>query len=371
MKITIKELNKTAGGVFCSVQIRGKLPTGKSARERYTREFLNVNAAREWAKERMFALIRGEDESGPNSPMLAKLWEEYKEKHVTSSRLKPSQRRALESLWDNHLKPVFGDMRIDKIDYSAVQGFKASRANKAPKTVNNALIALKAMLRFAIKIGKLKQLPPVEMLKVPKTIAQYYDVPTYNKLVASALELSDRHAAVVLLGGDAGLRAGEMIALDTADLALPLLTIKRNVWRGHEGTAKGNAERLLPLTARTVEVLRRLAPKDGGPVLRSSNKTRLNYTQLTRLLKQAQTRAGVPRLSLHKLRHTYGTDITRALGIRAAQALLGHAEVSTTERYAHVHAGPETAAALEAARRPIKLSRAGGGQRKTNSARAS
>ncbi len=349
MKATVHEITKTTSGVRCSVEIIGKLPSGKRARERYTRDFFNIAAAHEWAKQRVFALIRGEDESGRAAPTLAALWEQYKTQHIESSRLKPSQKRALDSIWDNHLQPVFAKTRIDAIDYGAIQAFKSTRAHLAAKTVNNVLIALKAVLRFAVKLERLDRVPAIEMLKVPKRVPEYYDVPTYNKLVQTALKLSDRHAAVVLLGGDAGLRAGEMLALDKSDLALPLLTVRRNKWRKHEGTAKGNAERVLPLTARTAEVLKRLATKP-GPILRTTRGTPMVYTLIVRLLRQAQDAAKVPRLSLHKLRHTYGTDITRALGIRAAQALLGHADLSTTERYSHVHAGPEITLALENAR---------------------
>lgn len=351
MKPTVRELGKSSSGlgVSCFVQIRGMLPTGATVRERYTRDFVTLAAANEWAKQRIFKLIRGEDESGPASPTLAQLWATYEEQHIDGQRLKPSQKRALASIWDNHLEPVFGHLRIDAIDYAAVQAFKGARADRAPKTVNNVLIALKAVLRFAVKVGKLDKAPDVELLKIPKRVPQYYDVPTYNKLVLAALELSDRHAAIVLLGGDAGLRAGEMLALAADDLALPLMTIRRTIWRGHEGTTKGNAERVIPLTARTVAVLERLG-RHGGRILRTSTGKPLNQTLLNRALQQAQKRAGVTRLSLHKLRHTYGTDITRALGIRAAQALLGHADVSTTQQYAHVRIGSDITDALEAAR---------------------
>lgn len=346
MKITVRPMGD--GKFF--VQVRGKLPNGKSYRERGTREFISLKAAEEWAKNRMFALVRGEDEGGPRAPTLAKLWDDYEEKHVKSQRLKPSQVTSLNSIWNNHLKNAFGSKRIDEIGFDEVQTFKATLAHRKPKTVNNCLIMLKAMLRFAQKQGRLKTLPVIELLKVPKAIPQVYDIPTYNKLVDAALRISDRHAAVVLLGGDAGLRAGEMIALDISDLALPLVTLKRNVWRGHEGTLKGNAERMLPLTARTVAVLERLSAPGSGPVLRSRKGKRLNQTMLLRLLRQAQIVAGVEKMSPHKLRHTYGTDVTRVLGVRAAQVLLGHAQVTTTERYSHVHANQAVAKAIEAAR---------------------
>ncbi len=366
---TVRELGKSKDGLRYAIHIYGRAPDGQIVRERYTRTFTNLKHAKFWADKRVETLIRGEDESGPAAPTLAKLWEDYEEKHVKSARLKPSQQTALRSLWKNHLGPGFGKKRIDAIGFDEVLAFKAARANKAAKTVNNCLIMLKAMLRFAQKQGRLIHLPLVELLKVPKVIPQTYDIATYNKLVAAALELSDRHAAVVLLGGDAGLRAGEMIALDVADLALPMVTLKRNVWRGHEGTLKGNAERMLPLTQRTVDVLARLSEAGAGPVLRTRNGTRLNQTMLLRLLRQAQGKANVPALSLHKLRHTYGTDVTRVLGIRAAQALLGHAQVTTTERYAHVHASAEVAKAIESARLPAKPKRekrvAVHGQRKT------
>lgn len=348
MRVTVKELGKVPDGVQCAVQIRGRTTSGEFIRERYTRVFENAKHARLWAQGRIEKLLRGED-APASLPTLAKLWVEYEKKHIIGSRLKPSQQKSLRSLWTNHLEKHFGTTRIDEIDYAAIQTFKHALAKKAPKTVNNCLIALKAMLRFAGKMGHTLTLPELEMLKVPRTQPRVYDVGTFHKLVEAAVKLSARHAAVVLLGGEAGLRSGEMLALDKEDLQLPMLLVRRTMWRGIMGTTKGNAERVIPLTSRTVDVLEELATKD-GPLLRTSKGTRLNQTGLVRLLRAAQDAAGVAPLSLHKLRHTYGTDIARTLGIRAAQVLLGHANVTTTERYSHVLATAETARAIERTR---------------------
>lgn len=348
MKSSIKEIAKTTQGSKYSVEIRGRTTSGKFIRERYTRDFENAKHAKLWAQGRIEKLLRGETQEA-SLPTLKKLWTQYEEKHIVGSRLKPSQQKSLRSLWSNHLEKHFGSMRIDEIDYAAIQSFKHALILKAPKTVNNALIMLKAMLRFAGKMGHELKLPEIEMLKVPKTEPRVYDVPTFHKLVEAAISLSPKHAAVVLLGGEAGLRSGEMLALDSDDLALPMLTVRRTLWRGKIGTSKGNAERVIPLTGRTVAVLEQLKQKQ-GPVLRTSKGTRLNQTALVRLLRAAQKKADVMPLSLHKLRHTYGTDIARTLGIRAAQVLLGHADVKTTERYSHVIATPETSRAIERSR---------------------
>lgn len=348
MRVSVKELAKLPDGVQCAVQIRGRTTGGEFVRERYTRVFENARHARLWGQGRIEKILRGED-AAVNLPTLAALWVEYEKKHIVGSRLKPSQQKSLRSLWDNHLDKHFGRTRIDEIDYAAIQTFKHALATRAPKTVNNCLIALKAVLRFAGKMGHAFKLPQVELLKVPKAQPRVYDVATFHKLVEAAIKLGARHAAVVLLGGEAGLRSGEMLALDADDLQLPMLVVRRTMWRGHMGTTKGNAERVIPLTARTVAVLEQLAQQPGA-IMRTTKGTRQTQTGLGVLLRAAQDAAGVQRLSLHKLRHTYGTDIARTLGIRAAQVLLGHANVTTTERYSHVLATAETARAIERTR---------------------
>jgi integrase len=73
---------------------------------------------------------------------------------------------------------------------------------------------------------------------------------------------------------------------------------------------------------------------------------------------RARQAVGLPELRFHDLRHTAGTRITRQRGIKAAQKLLGHADLRTTERYAAFELG-DLREAMEAVDRTAQISHKG------------
>ena len=75
---------------------------------------------------------------------------------------------------------------------------------------------------------------------------------------------------------------------------------------------------------------------------------------------RARQAVGLPELRFHDLRHTAGTRITRERGIKAAQKLLGHADLRTTERYAAFELG-DLREAMEAVNRTAQISHKGFG----------
>lgn len=74
---------------------------------------------------------------------------------------------------------------------------------------------------------------------------------------------------IVLLGGDAGLRCGEMMALEWTDLDLSKrqLTVARSDWKGHVTAPKGGRIRHVPLTTRLADALREARHLRGTRVL--------------------------------------------------------------------------------------------------------
>ena len=80
----------------------------------------------------------------------------------------------------------------------------------------------------------------IKLLKAPKSEASFHDFDEFERLVdvarSEALAL-----LVVLLGGEAGLRCGEMMALEWTDIdfAKRQLTVARSEWKGHVTMPKG------------------------------------------------------------------------------------------------------------------------------------
>ena len=110
------------------------------------------------------------------------------------------------------------------------------------KTVNNCLSTLSMMLKMAVKWKVIDRMPvEIEHLKGADSTVEFYEVEEYERLVDAAGKLGPVQQIVMLLGGDAGLRMGEMIALEWSDVDLKrgLLKVQRSDWRGTSPSPRG------------------------------------------------------------------------------------------------------------------------------------
>ena len=133
-------------------------------------------------------------------------------------------------------------------------------ASWSPKSVNNVLTVLNTMLKRAVEWGAIEQLPcTIRHLKAASASVDFYSFEEYERLLKAALELGTLPSLVVLLGGDAGLRAGEMRALRWSDVDLDRgqMRVERNDWRGQISSTKGGRTRYVPMTDRLRDALRR------------------------------------------------------------------------------------------------------------------
>ena len=144
---------------------------------------------------------------------------------------------------------------------------------------------------------------------------------------------------IVLLGGDAGLRCGEIMALEWSDVDLEKrqLCVQRSDWKGHVTSTKGGRLRYVPLTRRLADALRREPATAGRRVVRSEEGEPLTQRLVQGLVARAARRANIANGGVHVLRHTFCSHLAmRGAGARAIQELAGHRDLVTTQRYMHV-----------------------------------
>lgn len=253
---------------------------------------------------------------------------------------KPSERAMKASILKHHLLPVFGTMRLDAIKLQQIEAFKASLLEKklSRKRANNIVGCLGKMLRYAHEIELLEVVPRVKLLKVPP---QEFDFLTFEELsrLLDAVKDDPERRALILAGSDAGLRQGEMIALQWSDVDLVAgtLTVRRSSWRGIVGTPKSGKDRKIPLTARLRAALRAhrhlraelvFCHADGSPFTQSAIEAALRF---------ACKRAGLRSIGSHVLRHTFCSHLAmRGAAPKAIQELVGHSTLTMTLRYMHL-----------------------------------
>jgi integrase len=135
-----------------------------------------------------------------------------------------------------------GDKPLQDISTEDVQRLKGRLAGKAPKTVNNVMAILGVALTTAESWSIIERRScTIKPVKVPKSDAKFYDFDAFERVVTAARADSEQALLVVLLGGEAGLRCGEIMALEWRDIDLPKrqLTVRQSEWKGHVSTPRG------------------------------------------------------------------------------------------------------------------------------------
>ena len=261
---------------------------------------------------------------------------------------KPSEQKAKEKILRRYLLPTLGAHRLSDIRAKEIEALKAELLDRglSRKTVNNALAVLGKILRYAHEIEVLKgAVPRIRMLKVEKTKFSFLDFEQYDALLQIAKQEPEWYAAI-LLGGDAGLRFGEIRALkwEDWDRRADKLTIARSFWEDIEGTTKGWKLRTVPLTRRLSAALASIRHLRGpfvfGDAEEGGKQSPLTIETMRWHLPRLCTRAGLQPIGWHALRHTFCSHLAlRGAPARVIQELAGHASLTTTLQYMHLVAG--------------------------------
>ncbi len=323
MSITLRPYR--SGGWEVDITIR--LPDGSQYRERKRASRFSKSAAQRWAQDRERHLLQhGPPTATKEVPTLEAFAPRFVDGHARANRHKPSGIAGVESILKWHLIPTLGPKRLDAITNEQVQRLKLALSERAPKTVNNVLTVLSTLLKKAVEWGELERLPcAIKLLPNPKKTMGFHDFDQYERLLSSARKRGAEAYLMVLLGGDAGLRLGEIVALEwrDIDLAARRLTVQRSDWRGHvtraerwtvPSAADDAATDRRPEGSRHLRSERVLCLPDGAPITRD---------RVIKAVRGAQRVAGLEQ-GVHILRHTFCSHLAmKGAPARAIQELAG------------------------------------------------
>jgi site-specific recombinase XerD len=304
----------------------------------------------------------------PNAIPLRQARDEWLRRLKTTCRSASAQtayRIAIDDLltWaDERRRDVFEEATI--VDY--LDSYRES-AQPAPATYYRRFGLLRRFLRWlSRRNGQPDPFLELDPPPKPHQEADWLTTEEFARLLAASQAprrrragLAERDRLVLLALLQTGLRRSELIALDWADLDLdgprPSLLVR---------CGKGGKPRRQPLApglARELADLReRTQAPAGAPVFCGLQGKRLQPTILAGIIRRAAQGAGLEkRVTAHTLRHSAATWLRQETGdARLVAAYLGHADLSTVSRYAHV-APAELHAAAEAIAAHGNLARAG------------
>jgi integrase len=272
-----------------------------------------------------------------------RFWTEW----VIGRKNKPSEVESKRSIFKHHLDRAFGGQRLDQIGTAQVAAFRArlvAEGKLSDKRMNNILTVLSKALRYAVEVEMIEKAPKVGLFKLEQGEVVFWEFDTYAQLLDAAVVEGPMWYAAVCLAGEAGLRVGEVRALEwtEVDLIGRTITISQQRRKGIEGTPKGRTRRVVPMTPVLYDALRRLEVLRRGYVVRNPDGSPLTDGQTTHAIYRMCDRAGLPqrehpKRSWHVLRHTFGTHAA-LFGANPwrLQAWLGHKRIDETQRYVHV-----------------------------------
>ncbi len=203
--------------------------------------------------------------------------------------------------------------------------------------------ALRGFFHFLQK-EKIRQDNPMLEIERPRinpknTIRKYLSKKESQQLIDFVRNhgtKADRNTAIICLFLYGGLRISELINLKVASIKF-----EENYLEVLHG--KGDKQRIVPLPDSVMETLRRYVQKRphryAEYLFTDRNGRRISRSSVYYIVKQFVQALNLdPKISPHKLRHTCATMLLEAgVDLRYIQELLGHADISTTQIYAHVN----------------------------------
>jgi integrase/recombinase XerD len=246
-------------------------------------------------------------------------------------------------LLERPTRPIARAAEVRSLDVLDYLGQRASQ-KLAARSQARALVALRQWFRF-LKGERLCATNPTEDIDIPRfgrKLPAFLTVDEVDRLLAApdrGTPRGLRDAAMLETLYSAGLRVSELVRLRLRDI---------NFDAGYlMAVGKGRKERLVPLGEVAIAGVRAYLEGARSTFVKGrtvetvflSNRGRgMSRQGFWKLLGEYAVAAGIrKRISPHKLRHSFATHmLERGADLRAVQAMLGHADIGTTEIYTHL-----------------------------------
>lgn len=244
-----------------------------------------------------------------------------------------------------HVREELGrDGRAGDVDHLLIRAFLARLHREGLKTSSAArkLATLRTFFRYLCREGVLDRNPARALLspRLERRVPTYLDERDVERLVEMPGdgEAAVRGRAILEMLYATGIRCSELVGLDVSEIDLGSRMIRV--------LGKGRKERIVPFGSRAAAALQAYLalrqstrPRKDALFLNSRGGRLTDRSVRVLVAKRVRAAALARRVSPHTLRHSFATHLLeRGADLRAIQELLGHASLSTTQRYTHVNA---------------------------------
>jgi len=245
------------------------------------------------------------------------------------------------------------EIDLRTIDLQIIRVYLASLGkNRKKSSIARKLAALKGFFAYLLATHQVEKNPLllIQTPKQEKPLPNFLSVDDIFRLLGgvkteNSLDIRDR--AILEVFYSTGVRVSELVGFNWADIDFQLGIVRV--------IGKGLKERIVPIGTVALQSLRdygfehrkkwNLACKGETPVFLNNRGARITTRSVARIVDKHLRKAGIPvKMSPHGLRHTFATHLLNSgADLRLIQEMLGHASLSTTQKYTHLNLDQLTA----------------------------
>ena len=300
-------------------------------------EILSLSQARALARRKLAEVAMGEDPFKDAPVNLSPTLEAFAENDYIPyvKTYKKSWEMDISRI-RNHLLPYFGTMRMKDIEKrDVVQLINDQLPDYKPGSINRVIILLRYMFNLAIKweIEGVFRNPTagIPLLKENNQVERFLSAEEAKALLiaikASKNPMLQHIVSMLIL---TGARKREVLDAKWEDFDM-----ERTSWR-IPNTKAGKA-RIVPLSDAATALLTKLRKKKRSPYAFANPITLKPYKSIYYSWHTARKEAGLDDVRIHDLRHSFASFLVNAgRSLYEVQTLLGHTQIKTTQRYAHL-----------------------------------
>lgn len=302
----------------------------------------SVQAAREAAKEMKRQVDKGSDPMGERraervAPTMEDLWDRYSKEHLIRKAARSQVDETI--MWEKIILPRMARMKVMKVEHDDIDDLHrfVTSERGTPVRANRTVEVLRRAFNLAIRWKWRPDNPATGVRRNPEEKRHRYLNKTEIATLAAAL---NRHpermsAAAIKLLMLTGARKGEVLGA-TWDM----FDLENGIWTKPSSHTKQKRLHRVPLSAPALRLLMDIKSGATGPFVFPGEDDKA-LTDIKRTWATVCKDAGIEDCRIHDLRHSFASILVSAgASLPLIGQMLGHTQVTTTARYAHLYDDP-------------------------------
>jgi len=265
-----------------------------------------------------------------------KFAEFFEEKYLPFAKPRKRSWRDDEKLYNRRLKALFGDTPLDKITRHSLQQMHSDlRSELSASSCDHHLGLMSRCLRLALD-WKLITENPAQGLKKFSLENRRDRLLTDAELqrLMAALDTDPARTACLVIKWllYTAARKGEALQLRWSDI-----NRQANIWTIHAANAKSKKRRVVPLNSGALAILDELSQENDSEYVFLNSKNGERLQSVDKIWQRVRASASLPpEIVIHSLRHHAASAmLSENIDLATVRDILGHADISTTEKYLH------------------------------------